>query len=97
MVGRGRPIGYALHGAQVDQNIGKRVLVSDSRLVAQFGSFDTEGDGLTENALCGCALAIDPLIQQVMEVRGREGYAPGVPEKERLLHAGVKPERRKCV
>ncbi len=53
---------HPVQGAQVDQNVDERVLVSDGLAVAQPGPFDAEGHSLGVDALGGSTLIVDALV-----------------------------------
>ena len=60
------------HGSQVDEDVGRGVLIGNSLPVAQLGAFDAQSDGLAENSFDGrISMAEDRTQSAQRRHRGR--------------------------
>jgi hypothetical protein len=71
-----------LQGAQVDQYVDQRIEVGDGSSIAEFGTLDTQFDGLTVDPLGGGTLLVDGEVVVAVPVEGMlsSGTSSGYPD-----------------
>lgn len=61
-------LAYPLQGTQVDEHVNQGIAIGDSRLIADFGSFDAQGFGLTVDPFADGALAVNLFVSSAVAV-----------------------------